>query len=133
MLRRTAVLVPLACVLAGPACGATPGPAAIPAKTVATVQTADYRVALSAARVGHGLAPTAAVTVEVDVRRNRRWHRSLLRRVPGTWFWHTVTAAHGVCRLDLVQGPGKPKVTVRLLQSPSLGCGPARTFSLPRA
>ena len=132
MLRRIAVLVPLACILAAPASGARPGPAAIPLKAIASAQTADYRVEISAVRAKGGAAPTAAVTVEVDVHRGGSWRRSLLRRLPGTWFWNTVTAAHGVCRLDLVEAPGKPQVTVQLLQSPSLGCGPALRIPLPR-
>lgn len=133
MLRRVAVLVPLACILAAPASGARPGPAAIPAKTIASLQTADYRVELSAVRAKGGAAPTAAVTLEVDVRRSGSWRRSLLRRLSGTWFWNTVTAAHAVCRLDLVEAPGTPKLTVQLLQSPSLGCGPAQVVRLPRS
>jgi hypothetical protein len=131
MLRRILVLVPLACVLAAPAAGA--GPGAVPAKTIASLETADYRVELSAARLSRGSAPTASVTVEVDVRRGGGWHRALLRRLSGTWFWNTVTAAHGVCRLDLVEAPGAPKLTVQLLQSPSLGCGPAQRLALPRS
>jgi hypothetical protein len=132
MLRRFAVLVPLACVLAAPASGARPGPAAIPARTIASLQTLDYRVEVSAVRAGGGAAPTAAVTLEVDVHRNGSWRRTLLRRLPGTWFWHTATAAHGVCRLDLVEAPGTPKLTVQLLQSPSLGCAPVQVIRLPR-
>jgi hypothetical protein len=133
MLRRIAVLLPLACVLAAPAAGAAPRPAAIRARTIASLQTADYRGELSAVRVSGGAAPTATVTLEVDVHRSGSWHRTLLRRLSGTWFWNTVTAPRGVCRLDLVEAPGAPKLTVQLLQSPSLGCGRAQRIALPRS
>jgi hypothetical protein len=112
---------------AAPAAGRT----AATSKTVATVTTPGLRAVVSATKSSSGSAPTAAVTVTAYV----DGKRVAERRVAGEFFWKTVTAPHGVCRLELeAAGPGKAaraQVTVQLLVSPSIGCGRSQTFALP--
>ena len=65
------------------------------------------------------------------------WRSFASRRVPGTYFWNTVTAGHAVCRLDVRtagDAPGFRSVAVvQLLVTPSIGCGRAQSFPLVSA
>ncbi|HEX4521792.1 MAG TPA: hypothetical protein VH063_19610 [Gaiellaceae bacterium] len=105
------------------------------AKTLADVSTVDYRAAVVADKSSGGAAPTARVNVVTYVRAGGRWQRAAARRLPGTYFWKTVTAPHAVCRFDIsTAGRGvarQPGVIVQLLASPSLGCGPTATIPIP--
>ena len=84
-----------------------------------------------------GGAPSAAVTIRLYERSGDGWKSFATRRVPGTYFWNTVTAGHAVCRLDVRaagDAPGFRSVAVvQLLVTPSIGCGRARTFPLVSA
>ena len=117
--------------------GVVAGPVGAAARqtTIAAASTPDYRVVVGAQRLaGGGGAPTASVTLTSYRRASAGWARIGSRRVPGTYFWNTVTASRGVCRLELrTAGAGPrfvPRALVQLLVSPSLGCGSARSFAL---
>jgi hypothetical protein len=100
--------------------------------SVGVITTADYRVAVVAQRMS-GSPPTAEVRVGYARRVGARWRELGERRLDETYFWRTVTGPRAVCRLEIeTAGPGariRPYVTVRLLQSPSLGCGD--TYRIP--
>ena len=101
-------------------------------KTIATASTSDFRVALTATNLGGGGgAPEARVTLTTSRKTDGGWRRTGVHRLPGTYFWKTVTGPLAVCLLDL-RTTGAPRVLVRMLQSPSLGCGPQATFRLTR-
>jgi hypothetical protein len=112
------------------AAGAAAAQAAAPSRSIASVQSVDYRVALQATRTSAGAAPTARVLVQVEARRGGTWRTVVLRRLPGTYFWKTVTGPHAVCRLQLADA-GTRRVTVQLLETPSIGCAPPHTIPLP--
>jgi hypothetical protein len=103
--------------------------------SIATLTTPDYRVALVAERVRAGATPTADVRLAVAQRVGGSWRERGERRLEETYFWKTVTGPRAVCRLELAtattRSGTRPHVTVRLLQSPSLGCGPTHRLSLP--
>jgi hypothetical protein len=111
--------------------------AAAPTRTVATIATTDVRVAVDARRnAGSGSAPTAAVSVATFLHVGGHWRAAGSHRLPGTYFWNTVTAAHAICRLEVdTYGTApqfRPHVVVRLLLSPSLGCGRTYDYEVGR-
>jgi hypothetical protein len=129
-------LVPSAAMLLPSAAGArTETQAAKRVASIATLTTPDYRAALVAERVGAGATPTADVRLAVAQRVGGNWRERGERRLEETYFWKTVTGPRAVCRLELAtattRSGTRPHVTVRLLQSPSLGCGPTHRLSLP--
>lgn len=99
-------------------------------KTVASVTTSDVRLVLTAERRDDaGGAPVAVLRLAAFERRGGSWRPTAARRIAGTYFWHSVTGPNAVCRLELRTTPS-PRAVVRLLQSPSLGCGPTRAYHL---
>jgi hypothetical protein len=100
--------------------------------TVGEVTTQDYRAVVLAHRLG-GAPRTAKVRVGFARRVSGRWRELGERRLDETYFWRTVTGPRAVCRLEIeTVGPGarvRPSVTVRLLLSPSIGCG--NTYRVP--
>jgi hypothetical protein len=126
MIRALVVLSALAGVLAAPV-QAAPRPA-----TIGTAATVDFRVVLTARRISAGDAPTAAVTATIYRLGRDSWERTGSRRVPGTYFWNVVSGRNAVCELSIATaGAGRPHATVRLLVSPSIGCG--RVYPIPLA
>ena len=108
------------------------------ARIIATATTTDFRVVLTASKgAPAGGAPTAAVTIRIFDRSGDGWRPTGSRRVAGTYFWNTVTGGRAVCRFALrTAGEARsfrPVAIVQLLVTPSLGCGPARSFPLPSA
>ena len=103
--------------------------------TVGMITTLDFRVAVVAERLSSESPPTAEVRVGFAGRVGGRWRELGEKQLEETYFWHTVTGPRAVCRLEIeTAGPGgrtRPYVTVRILQSPSLGCGP--TYRIPLA
>jgi hypothetical protein len=118
MIRALAVLSVLAGAIAMPV-QAAPRPA-----TIGTAATVDFRVVLTARRTSAGDAPTAAVTATIYRLGRDSWERTGSRAVPGTYFWNVVAGRNAVCELSIATaGAAKPGATVRLLVSPSIGCG----------
>jgi hypothetical protein len=101
--------------------------------SVGVITTADYRVAVVAQRMS-GLPPTAELRVGYARRVGGGWRELGERRLDETYFWRTVTGPRAVCRLEIeTAGPGgraRPYATVRLLLSPSLGCGDTHRIPL---
>ena len=110
------------------------GPSASPAVSIATVTTRDFRVAVVATRASGGAAPTADVRLEVAHRVGTSWRERGEIRLRGPHFWQTVTGPRSICRLEIATAGSRtsfrPQVTVQLLRSPSLGCGPTRRLTL---
>jgi len=110
------------------------GAAAASPFRIADVSTTDLRAVLTATRAGNGGQPTARVTVVTFKRAAGRWTRTGRHVLPGSYFWHTVTAPHAICRLDLRGGvptqTKRPRVAVQLLTTPSIGCGRVHEFVL---
>jgi hypothetical protein len=103
-------------------------------RTVATSQTVDLRVAVVATKVSGGQAPSASASVKVFRRRGGVWKPFMSARLPGGYFWKVLTGSGSVCRLEISTSSGRSPgghVTISLLESPSLGCGPPRTLLLP--
>jgi hypothetical protein len=77
------------------------------AVSIASVTTQDFRAAVVATRVTGGATPTADVRVAI--------------------------AQRAICKLELAtaSSPQSPYVAIRLLQSPSLGCGRTHRIPLP--
>jgi hypothetical protein len=113
-----------------------PATAGAPAKTIAIVTSVDYRAVVTVRQSSSGTAPTAAVTVTTYSRAAGHWALARRHRLPETYFWKTVTAPRGLCRLEIsTAAPGKsrgPRLVVQLLLSPALGCGRTFTFALAR-
>lgn len=102
--------------------------------TVGVVTTKDFRAVVVAERLT-GSPPTAKVRVGYARRVSGRWRELGEKRLGETFFWHSVTGPRAVCRLELEtvapgRQPFRPAVTVRLLQSPSLGCGDTHRIPL---
>jgi len=118
MIRTLVVLAVLAGTLALPV-QAAPRPA-----TIGTAATVDFRVVLTARRTSGGAAPTAAVTATIYRLGRDSWERTGSHAVPGTYFWNVVSRRNAVCELSIATaGAARPRATVRLLVSPSIGCG----------
>lgn len=101
--------------------------------TIGIASTNDFRVVLTATKLGGGSAPGARVTVTTSRETGVGWRRTGVDRLAGTYFWKTVTAPRAVCRLELRTTGGvtsSPRALVQLLQTPSLGCGPQAAYSL---
>jgi hypothetical protein len=100
---------------------------------VGVITTVDFRVVVVAERLSRESPPTAEVRVGFARRVGGRWRELGEKQLRETYFWRTVTGQRAVCRLEIeTAGPGgrsRPYVTVRILQSPSLGCGP--TYRIP--
>jgi hypothetical protein len=106
---------------------------AAPSRTIGTASTNDFRVVLTATKLGGGSAPAARVTVTTSRKVGSGWHRTGVSRLAGTYFWKTLTAPRAVCRLELRTTGGvtsSPRAVVQLLQTPSVGCGPQAAYSL---
>jgi hypothetical protein len=59
------------------------------------------------------------------------WERTGSRKLPGTYFWNVVSRRNAVCGLSIATaGAAAPQATVRLLVSPSIGCGRAYRLAL---
>lgn len=97
--------------------------------SIAVLTTRDFRVAVVARRLNGGAAPTAEVRFAVARRVGSSWRETGETRLREAYFWHTVTGPRAVCRLEIATAGSRalfrPHVTVQLLLSPSLGCGPA--------
>jgi hypothetical protein len=134
-MRRTALLlsaslVALTALLPGGAVARPKKTAA--ASVVAIVTSRDFRVAVVAQRLNRGAVPTAEVRVAVAELVGGGWRERGERRLRETYFWRTVTGLRSICRLELATGsPTRPHVTVQLLRSPALGCGPTHRLALP--
>jgi hypothetical protein len=100
--------------------------------TIAVITTQDFRVVVVAKRLNGKSTPTAEVRVGLARRIGGSWREFGEQRLRETYFWHTLDGPRAVCRLEInTAGPRSasgPHVTVRLLLSPSLGCG--RTYRL---
>ncbi len=101
--------------------------------TVAAITTQEFRVAVVAKRLNGGSTPTAEVRVGLARRVGGSWREFGEQRLRETYFWNTVSGPRAVCRLEIntagTRSASRPHVTVRLLLSPSLGCG--RTYRVP--
>lgn len=101
--------------------------------TLATLTTRDFRAAVVARRLDGGGTPAAEVRVALARRAGTGWRELRESLLGEAFFWHTVTGPRAVCRFAVDSAGSSPSydpyVTVRLLVSPSLGCG--RTFRLP--
>ncbi len=115
------------------AAGATavPGHSTARRSTIASAATVDYRVVVQATRTSNGAAPTAAVTVAVSARSGGHWLPATTHRLPETYFWKVVTAPQAVCTFTLSTRSPSPHLTIGLLETPSIGCAPTRSISLP--
>jgi hypothetical protein len=103
------------------------------AVSIATVTTHDFRAAVVATRLTGGATPTADVRVAIAQRIAGRWREKAETRLKETYFWRTVTGPRAICKLELAtaRSPQSPYVAIRLLQSPSLGCGRTHRIPLP--
>ena len=107
-------------------------PTARPAVSIATVTTHDFRVAVVATRLTAGSTPTAEARVASAQRIAGGWREKGETRLKGTYFWRTVTGPRPICKLELATASSpRSYVSIRLLQSPSLGCGPTHRIPLP--
>jgi hypothetical protein len=109
------------------------GDAAAGTARIGTATTSDFRVVLTATKLGGGAAPEARVTVTTSRKTGAGWRRTGTDRLAGTYFWKTVTGPQAVCRLELRTTGGvtsSPRAVVQVLQTPSLGCGPQAAFPL---
>src|SRR5688500_18358599 len=105
------------------------------AVALASVETKDYRVSLTAAKsVSSDAIPTASVSVRTSERRGGGWQRIGSRRLDAVYFWKTVTGPRAVCRLEIRTAGAAPRfrpyAVIQLLVSPSLGCGKAHRIEL---
>jgi hypothetical protein len=96
--------------------------AAQQSRTVATISSADYRVVLLASKTSAGASPTARVSVNAYVHQGKGWSPIRTTKLPETYFWKVITAAHAVCQLQFATA-AKPSLAVSLLVTPSIGCG----------
>jgi hypothetical protein len=134
-IRATAFVLTAAAVLLQPlAAGARTDASPAAQKTVASLTTRDVRVVVVATRVTGGAALAAEVRVRTALRVRGAWRESRETRLGRTYFWHTVSGPHAVCRIELGTTRSRvayrPYVVVQLLQSPSLGCGPTHRIPL---
>jgi hypothetical protein len=104
------------------------------AAALATLATSDFRVTVVARQLSGATPPTAEVRAAVAVRVGGGWRQLHELRLRETYFWSTVSGPRAICRLDISTGapPGNhPHVTIQVLQSPAIGCGPAHRIPLP--
>jgi hypothetical protein len=103
------------------------------AVSIATVTTHGFRVAVVATRLTGGATPTADARVAIAQRIAGGWREKGETRLKETYFWRTVTGPRAICKLELATAgsPQSPYVAIRLLQSPSLGCGRTHRIPLP--
>jgi hypothetical protein len=103
-------------------------------ETIAAMTTSDFRVVVSAAKTSSGQAPSASVTVKTFERSFAGWRPTGARVLEEPYFWKTLTGPRAVCRLEIrtagQRAGSRPRAIVQLLQSPSLGCGPATSLRL---
>ena len=96
--------------------------------------TQEFRVAVVAKRLDGGSTPTAEVTVGPARRVGGSWREFGAQRLRETYFWHTLSGPRAICRLEIntagTRAASGPHVTVRLLLSPSVGCGRMYRVSL---
>lgn len=100
-------------------------------RQIAVATAGDFRVAVTATPGTDPDMPTATARVTGYVRDGDTWRpvgRERLGDEQG-WFWHTLTGAGAVCELAVGDEPD-PHVTIRLLVSPSLGCGEPMRFGV---
>jgi hypothetical protein len=127
LIHRLALLVVLAGTLVSTSAAAATTSAQV---TIATASATGFRVDVRAQRTGAGEAPTATVTL-VAYRQADRTLKLLSRtRLRGTFFWKAITGPRAICTLNLATA-GTAHVTIQLLTSPAIGCGPATTIKLP--
>jgi hypothetical protein len=104
------------------------------AAPLATLTTSDFRVVVTAEKAGNGGAPTALVEVRISQRVGGRWRVTDSHRLKGPYFWNVVTGPRAVCRLEIrtagTASAPRPRTVVQLLQTPSVGCGPAANYPL---
>jgi len=128
----TAVFVSAAVATGGSSAGSTSASAT---RTIASTTTSDFRVVVTAERVGSGAAPAASATVETFTRARGTWQRTGSHELRGPYFWKTLTGPRAVCRLEIrttgTAARFRPRALVQLLQSPSLECGPISEHPLP--
>ena len=120
MTRTTALAAATAALFAAPVAAASGTQ-----KTIAIVTEGNLRAVVVAHKRSGGNAPTAAITVTGYRTDGHVWHRTRSHRLTATFFWKTVTAPQGVCRLEL----NSVKLSLSLLVSPSIGC--SKTSALP--
>jgi hypothetical protein len=110
-------------------------PTTLPAVSIATSTARDLRVAVVAVRSSGGATPTAEVRVALARKIGGSWRETTEMRLLEAYFWRTVTGPGAICKLEITTvaapKPLRPHVTVRLLRSPSLGCGPLHRFAVP--
>jgi hypothetical protein len=132
MTARTLALAAVSLLVAAallPAPQAAAGPAAA-RQTIATARAFDFRVSLVATRgPAEGGAPAATVTIVAARRVGGTW-RSLGQLPVGKrngWFWFVVTDPEALRTLS-ISTSGSPRVSVRLLITPSIGPSPLYRF-----
>jgi hypothetical protein len=103
-------------------------------KRVADLRTTDFRVVVTATKRGSGSAPTAKVAVVTFQRRDGSWVHTGSHVLRGSYFWHTVSGSRAICRFEFHTAAARtrerPRATVQLLMTPSLGCARAYEFVL---
>jgi hypothetical protein len=127
----TAVLVSAAVATGGSSAG---GEDASASRTIASKTTSDFRVVVTAEKLGSGDAPAATATLETYRRVGAGWRRTGSHELDGPYFWKTLTGQRAVCRLEIRTTGGatrfRPRTLVQLLQTPSVGCGPVSEIPL---
>lgn len=127
----TAVLVSAAVATGGSSAG---GETASASRTIASTTTNDFRVVVTAEKLGSSDAPAATATLATYRRAGGGWRRTGSHELDGPYFWKTLTAPRAVCRLEIrttgAAARFRPRTRVQLLQTPSLGCGPVSEIRL---
>lgn len=118
-------------VLAATALPAAANSIVSPQKTIGTLASVDYRIVVTTRRAA-GNPPAATVEVATSHKQGGRWRPGATRTLAGPFFWNVVSGPNALCGLSIstAGGRAKPHATVRLLASPSLGCGRAYTIAL---
>lgn len=102
---------------------------------VADLRTADFRVVVTATKRRSGTTPTATVAIVTLHRTDSAapWIRTGRHVLRGSYFWHVVSGSQAICRLELrtvaATPSERPRVTIQLLVTPSVGC--ARAYDYP--
>jgi hypothetical protein len=112
------------------------GASATQTRTIASATTSDFRAVLTATKADGGRAPAATVMLTTFTRREGSWKRTGVNRLGDAYFWKVVTGQRALCRFEIRTAGGRsgfvPRATIRLLLSPSLGCGSMSEFVLVR-